>query len=265
MRTPLQDVLSDHPEWEEPTNRAAAEAQLEALFAAARDRSNAYSAARLDEIYQVTERALTLANAFSVPSDAGSQPTRQSWRQRIPSFLSRYSTGLLLAASAPLVADASVLLAGACGIAAVLSLAVGVRTSGKETARSFPRPKAVTAKLAGLLSAADQSLESATAPLALADQRERGVSFAQEDIVSVLQDVLAAARAANQDDLMELERNAERMAAKAGYTPQWTYHPDFFEVMVDPDINQDLVLKPALLHHSRPEQSVFGVIVRRQS
>ncbi|MEM6748657.1 MAG: hypothetical protein AAF608_14670 [Pseudomonadota bacterium] len=265
MRTPLQDVLSDHPDWEEPQDRAAAEAQVEALFAAARDRSNAYSAARLDELYQVTERALALAGAFPAVSEAKRSTAALSWRQRIPRLISRYSSGLLLAAAAPLVADASVLLAGACGIAAVISLAVGGRADRPLSAKVSPKPKAVTAKLQGLLSAADQSLDSATAPLALEDHRGKGDGFVREDVLSVLQDILAAARDGQSDDLVELQRNAERLALKAGYTPEWRYEPDLFEVMVDPEINGELVLKPALVHGSKPEQSVFGVIVRRHS
>ncbi|MEM6913794.1 MAG: hypothetical protein AAF511_07435 [Pseudomonadota bacterium] len=265
MRTPLQDVLSDHPEWEEPTDRAAAEAQLEALFAAARDRSNAYRAARLDEIYQVTERALTLAGAFSPPRDAQPKKGPLTWRQRAPRIIARYSTGLLLAASAPLVADASVLLAGVCGVAAVLSLAIGTRTEEGARIKTPPRPRAVSAKLEGLLSAADQSLDSATAPMALEDHRDRDASFAQEDVLSLLQDILAATRTDDHQDSKELRRNAERLATKAGYAPQWRFSPDLFEVMVDPDVHEELVLKPALVHQTRSEKSVFGVIVRRQN
>ncbi|MEO1658384.1 MAG: hypothetical protein AAFR65_11740 [Pseudomonadota bacterium] len=264
MRTPLQDVLSDHPEWEEPQDRAAAEAQLEALFTAARDRSNAYSAARLDELYQVAERALTLAGAFPVATAVPREGQGRPWYRRLSQLVSRYSSGLLLAAAAPLVADASVLLAGACGIAAVLSLAVGGRADGVRL-RSAPRPKAVAAKLQGLLSAADQSLDSATAPLALPDQRDTGSVFTKDDVLSVLQDILAVTRSGDSEDMRELQRNAERLATKAGYTPAWDYAPDLFEVMVDPEIEGELVLKPALVHRAKPEQSVFGVMIRRHS
>ena len=264
MRTPLQDVLSDHPDWEEPRDREAAEAQIEALFAVARDRSNAYSAARLDELYQVTERAITLAGAFPAAPQQGDKKGQLPWRKRLPQLVARYSSGLLLAASAPLVADASVLLAGACGIAAVMSLAFAGRADGQIIPRRSPRPKAVAAKLQGLLSAADQSLESATAPLAIEDQRSKDLGLPKDDVLSVLQDILAATRNAADRDTQELGRNAERLAMKAGYTPQWDHDPEFYEVMVDPEIEADLVLKPALVHRSKPDQSVFGVIVRRQ-
>ena len=60
MRRPLEDILSDHPELTRAESRGQAEQHLEQLFLEAQGQSNAYAAERLEEIYEVAERALAL-------------------------------------------------------------------------------------------------------------------------------------------------------------------------------------------------------------
>ena len=127
MRTPLQDTLVKNAlvpaEGADDPGR-----QLAVLFEAAQRAENQYAAERLSELHQLAERALTLG------TEAGRRAARPRaahapWPVRIASI----AAGGLLAACAPVVAEASILLAAASGIAALAAIALPF-TRGKPPA-----------------------------------------------------------------------------------------------------------------------------------
>lgn len=261
MRTPLEDALHEHPEWSEARDRHEAKANLEAVFLAARQDANAYSAERLSEIYQIAERALTFASAFEqLPATRSPMLADRPWYRRIPRLIVRYGSGLLLAACAPLVADSSVALAVGCAIAAVLTLALTRVSQDSQKKKNRIRPKDTNKKFESLISAADRSLQSATAPAALEHHPSEPLNIPQDDVFSLLQDVLAAG--AEHTELQALAENAERLAARGGYKILWEPNAQDFQVMVDPHLERDILLKPALIHQSAEGQNVLGVLVR---
>ena len=253
MSRPLEDALKDHRDLSEPESRADAEAVLEALFVEAQSEANAYTAERLQEVYEVADRALALGSAFPPPVPLEQQDGATTrWFLRLPDLLAQYGGGLLLAACAPLVADASVLLAAACGVGAVLTIA-----ANRKPRRTAPKPlppKAVQAKLEGLLSAADRSLASMTAPRALEAPPKSQGPFAEDDVITFLQDAAA--------ETGDIGENAERLLSRAGYKVVRDGPSDLFEVMIDPEVKEPILLKPALVHHTDSKKTVFGVKVR---
>lgn len=262
MHRPLEDVLADRPDLAGADSRAEAEAHIKALFLEAQGKANAYSAERLQEIYEVAERALALAAAFppALPElpKGGKAPL---WR-RLPDLAASYGGGLLLAACAPLVADTSVILAAGCGVAAVLSLAFPGRGTTKIKSPRRDAPKAVEAKFQSLITAADRTLSSMTAPRALEAPTGPRAAFPEEDVAGFLQDALMLSRMSAGSEGTELAKNAERLAERAGFHVAWEGDDELFEVMVDPDIDEPMLLKPALVHKTDSTKTVFGVMVR---
>lgn len=260
MRRPLEDILSDHPELTRAESRGQAEQHLEQLFLEAQGQSNAYAAERLEEIYEVAERALALGASFP-PVPVEERRPAAAWFLKLPGLLAQYGGGLLLAACAPLVASDSTILAVACGVAAVLTL-VGQRRAGDAKPKPQP-PKAVAAKFEGLVSAAERSLSSMTAPRALEAPQGRSTPLAEDDVLGFLQDAVMAKGQSEEAD--ELAANAERLIERAGYRIVREGKDDLFEVMVDPDVQTPILLKPALVHRADPTKTVFGVLVRGRS
>lgn len=265
MRRPLENLLAEAPDLGEAKSLSDAEERLRSVFAAAQAEANAYSAERLQELYEVAERALALSAAFPPPPSHGAaQPAAEGpWWKRLPQLAGRYGAGILLAACAPLVADSSVTLAILAGVAAALSLTAGRRPGlGAMVRRKVVEPRAVEAKLRSLLSAADRSLTSMTAPRALQSPSGGRGLFQEEDVLNLLQEVMALGREVENEAAQAMAENAERLAARAGFEPLWTPHPDMFEVMRDPAVPEPLLLKPALVHKSDPTRTVFGLLVR---
>ncbi|GGY56266.1 hypothetical protein [Parvularcula lutaonensis] len=260
MRRPLDDILSEHPELSRAESRAEAEEHLEELFLEAQKRSNAFAAERLEEIYEVAERALALGASFP-PVPIEERRPAAAWFLKVPGLLAQYGGGLLLAACAPLVADESTMLAVACGVGAVLTL-VGQRRGGGGKPRREP-PKAVAAKFEGLVSAAERTLSSMTAPLALEAPSRQGTSLSDDDVLSFLQDAVMVRGLSDEAD--ELAANAERLIERAGYRIVCEGSDDLFEVMIDPEVAEEILLKPALVHRTDPGKIVFGVKVRGRS
>jgi hypothetical protein len=259
MRRPLRDVLDDHPDLVGGANRDEAEAHLETLFLTAQNHANAYSAERLQEIYEVAERAFALGAAFPPPPEPRRESAAGGMIEAAPRLLRRFGGGLLLAASAPLVAETSAILAIACAVGAVLTLAMPNRS--REERAALPPPKAPDAKFEGLIEAADRSLNAMTAPRALAAPEEARGRQIPEDVLVFLQEALVGDDKENAD----LRANAERLLRKAGYRPVREGPDELFEVMVDPDVEGPLLLKPALVHQSDPLKTMPGVIVRRRN
>ncbi|MEM1381154.1 MAG: hypothetical protein AAGH41_11080 [Pseudomonadota bacterium] len=261
---PLADLLSDAPELARAESLSEAEQRLREVFVAAQGQANAYSAERIQEVYEVAERALALSAAFPAPAAPGTTRTGAAgpWWRRARDLVGQYAAGLLLAACAPLVADSSAILAVACGVAAALSLIAARRPDGKLPEPKLLEPRAVRTKFESLLSAADQSLRSMTAPRALDAPQGGRATFQDDDVLQLLQDVMALGRLTDDEDMRVLSENAERLASRAGYQPIWDDDPQLFEVMTDPQIREPLMLKPALIHKNDPTRTVFGVVVR---
>ena len=262
-RRPLEDMLADAPDLAQAQSLSEAEEKLRAVFLAAQGQANAYAAERLQEVYEVAERALALSAAFPPPARGEEAAPAPAWWRRIPQLVARYGAGLLLAASAPLVADSSVALAIACGVAAVLSLVAARQPSGVlPVRREGPEPRAVRTKFESLLSAADRSLISMTAPRAIEAPAASKTALQEDDVLHLLQDVLALARHVDDEEAQALGENAARLAERAGFRAVWDGDPDLFEVMRDPDVEAPLLLKPALVHKTDRTRTVFGVMVR---
>ncbi|NRA30576.1 MAG: hypothetical protein HRU11_09970 [Parvularculaceae bacterium] len=263
MRQPLEDVLADDPERVRATSLAEAEDQLRSVFLAAQGQANAYSAERLQEVFEVAERALALSEAFPVPETHRAKSPAGAWWSRISGLASKYGVGLLLAACAPLVADSSVTLAIASGVGAVWSLAAARQADKGLALPKPPPPKVVEAKMRGLLSAADRSLLSMTAPRALEAPSKGRSDFQQEDVLHLMQDILALGRGddANEDAIYAAQ-NSQRLLKRAGFAVVWDGSTELFEVMSDPSVSGEILLKPALEHNSEPTKTVFGVKVR---
>ena len=255
---PLQDALADRPELLAADNRREAEAHLEALFLDAQGGANAYRAERIQEIFELAERAVALGSAFPLPPTEERGPTA-AWFRRIPDLFGKYGTGLLLAGSAPFVADDSMLLALAAGIGGVVTLASQFRST---TTTSPAKPKAVQARFKNLVSAADRALNSMTAPRALAAPSSGQTPLPPDDILAFLQD---AAMAEGSEEADDLRVNAERLIQRAGYRVVREGPTELFETMLDPDVAEPLLLKPALVHRADESQVIFGVMVRGQT
>ncbi|MEE4209980.1 MAG: hypothetical protein V2I43_11995, partial [Parvularcula sp.] len=162
MRTRLEDVLSELPELADAASRDQAEEGLRTLFQRAQGQANSYTAERLDEIYEVAERALALGAAFPPAAELLPQKTTKSRLSQVAELIGRYGGGLLLAGAAPIVAEVSLIFAVACGIGAVLMLSSARRPSGEGLIK-LPPPNAPREKFEGLVSAADRTLGSMTA------------------------------------------------------------------------------------------------------
>jgi len=261
---PLEDLLADAPELAQAESLSEAEERLRRVFVAAQGQANAYSAERMQEVFEVAERALALSAAFPAQLPAQVQATSgpRAWWRRIPQLVTRFGTGILLAACAPLVADSSVILAVTCGVGAAFSLVAARRPEGALPPPKRPEPRAVRTKFESLLSAADQSLISMTAPRALEAPSSSRTPFQEDDVLQLLQDMMAMGRFSDDEDVRALSENASRLADRAGFRPVWEGDPDLFEVMTDPAIKEPLLLKPALTHKNDPTRTVFGVMVR---
>lgn len=267
MRRTLEDVLSDEPRLAEAETLPEAEEGLRAIFLAAQGDANAYAAERLQEVFQVAERALALSEAFPVEGLVSSRarPHEGPWYRRLQRAVARYGAGLLLAACAPLVADVSVTLAIAAAVTALLTLTATRRSSDPVGLRPADS-KAVSAKIRGLLSAADRSVLSMTAPVTEGPSARKPSHFLDEDILQMMQDALALGREAEPgSDAAAIAANAERLVQRAGYRVVWEDDTDAFEVMHDPSFSGSLLLKPALVHQTQPGRIVFGVKVKGQT
>ncbi|MCQ8185976.1 hypothetical protein [Parvularcula maris] len=256
---PLQETLKLDPELGDAATKEEALAELQQLFLSARDGSNAYVGERLDELYELTERAVTLGSSYPLPLPE-ERPAPVRLVTELPRLLGRYGGGLLLAAMAPLVYADSVMLSIAAGVAAVLTLTTG----GRPRERTRPRPKGVDAKFRSLASAADQALVSMTAQRALPPPPPGTSAVPEEDMLSFLQDAVML-----EGDLAaeEAAQNAARLIERAGYriVREPRAGQGLFEVMTDPDLQGELILKPALVHRSDPNRVVPGVLVRGRS
>lgn len=258
-RGPLEDALYDRPDLLAAASRREAEAHLEALFLEAQGQVNSYQAERLREVYDLAERAVALGSAFPVLPEE-ERGGAGAWFTALPSLLSRYGGGLLLAACAPFVAEDSMILAVLAGVGGAVTLAAAFR---EETApRRAAKPKAADARFRSLVSAADRALSSMTAPRALAAPAGGRSSLPDEDVLGFLQDAVMAEGSEEAD---ELRANAERLIARAGYRVVREGSPDLFETMIDPDVDAPMLLKPALVHREDSSKILFGVMVRGQS
>ena len=249
MRTPLSDALvtRDAP----PTPDA--HDHLEALFTAAEQRENAYAAERLAELHELTARAVTLGEASGrAEALREAPPAPRALSLRIASG----AAGAVLAACAPLVAEASVLLAAGAGLAAAAALVLPFRRQKATPTVALPPPDALAPKIEGVVSAADQALRSMTEPHALPAPAARGAS-PDEDVLALIQDALTLAR--DEPAARDLAENAERLARRLGYAPSFADGP--FETMVDPAVPEPITLRPALVS-PEPGRSVPGVRVQ---
>ncbi|WP_031550991.1 hypothetical protein [Parvularcula oceani] len=255
MRTPLEDVLHTHPEIASEDSDAGR--RLAVLFEAAEARENQYAAERLHELFQIAERALTLGAETAARPPL--PPASVSWPMRITSV----SAGLLLAATAPLMAETSLLLAALSGIAALAALVMPFGGSGVRQIK-LPAPKAdhTEAKLEAVASAADRALQAMVEPRRLPSPQAERPLGADEDILGLLQDALSVGRDAEDAGARELAENAERLARRMGYRPVYDGKDELFEVMLDPSVTAPLVLRPALVHEDKPDRTVFGVKVK---
>jgi hypothetical protein len=253
---PLQETLKLDRELGDAATKEEALAELQQLFLTARAGSNAYVGERLDELYELAERAVTLGSSYPPPLPE-ERPAPARLLAEVPRLLGRYGGGLLLAAMAPLVYADSVMLSVAAGVAAVLTLTTG----GRQKERTRPQPKGVGQKFKSLASAADQALLSMTAQRALPPPPPGTSAVPEEDMLSFLQDAVML-----EGDLAagEAAQNAGRLIERAGYRivrePSAGLH--LFEVMTDPDYQGELVLKPALVHRADANRIVPGVLVR---
>ncbi|MEO1476716.1 MAG: hypothetical protein AAFS13_10080, partial [Pseudomonadota bacterium] len=125
-----------------------------------------------------------------------------------------------------------------------------------------PEPKAIRARMESLLSAADRSLSSMTAPQALEAPKSARDAFQDDDVLQMLQDIMALGRHVDDEEAQTLAENAMRLADRAGYAPVWEGDGDLFEVMIDPAVSHPILLKPALVHKNDRTRTVFGVVVR---
>ena len=258
MRTPLQDTLTKTALV--PAGEAGDPArQLALLFEAAQRSENQYAAERLSELHQLAERALTLGAQSAreqVRREARPRAAHAPWPQRIASI----AAGGLLAACAPLVAEASVLLAAASGLAALAAIALPF-TRGKPPALpALPGPDREGAKLASVASAADRALQAMTEPRALPPPKS-SAARPDDDVLGLLQDALALAPNAQTQAERDLAENANRLARHLGYEPTYDGPPALFETMVDPSVPEPLTLRPALVHRDA-QHTVPGVRVR---
>ena len=253
MRSPLKDALVVQDEAADP---ADPHTRLAALFDAAEARENAYAAERLSELHELAARAVTLGEAAG-RSEALSAP-REAPRA-LPLRIASGAAGAVLAACAPLVAEASVLLAAGAGLAAAAALVLPFRPPRKPDALALPPPEAFAPKIEGVLSAADKALRSMTEPHAL-PAPERQARTPDEDVLALIQDALALAR--DEPAAAALAENAERLARRLGYAPRWEGGSEgLFETMIDPAVPEPLTLRPALVH-ADAHRSVPGVRVR---
>ena len=102
-----------------------------------------------------------------------------------------------------------------------------------------------------------------TAPLTLDHRPTEHLKIPPDDVLSLIQDVLAAGL--ETPSLRNLAENAERLAARAGYRVLWEANAEDFQIMVDPCLDHDVLLKPALIHQSLSGRNVLGVLVRGQT
>ena len=252
MRTPLQDTLTKGALV--PADAAGDPGrQLAVLFEAAQRSENQFAAERLSELHQLAERALTLG-AQAARREARPRAGRAPWPVRVASV----TAGALLAACAPVVADASALLAAASGLAALAAIALPF-TRGKPPAVALPVPERSDARLAAVASAADRALQAMVEPRALPAPKAAGAR-PDDDVLGLLQDALAL-RGADDAGARELAENAERLARHLGYEPAYDGAPALFETMIDPGVDRPITLRPALVHQD-PARTVAGVRVR---
>ncbi|MEM9838667.1 MAG: hypothetical protein AAF830_05870 [Pseudomonadota bacterium] len=261
-RRPLEEMLADEPELAQAQSLDEAEERLRALFSAAQGQANAYAAERLQEVYDVADRALALSSAFPPPAPVVPGSAGSPWWRRAQDLVGRYGAGLLLAACAPLVADSSVTLAIASGIAAALTLLAARKPADTPPPTKRPEPRAIKRRIESLLSAADRSLSSMTAPQALEAPRSGKQAFQEDDVLQVLQDMMALGRHTDDNEVQALAENAQRLVDRAGFRPVWEGDGDLFEVMIDPAVREPILLKPALVHKADRTRTVFGVLVR---
>ena len=261
MRTPLQDSLTRTALV--PANGAAPAdpdpaRQLTALFEAAQRTENQYAAERLTELRELAERAMTLGEDAArrrMAEAARASAPRAPWPQRAASV----AAGALLAACAPVVAEASLLLAAASGLAALAAIALPFAKGRTPAPPALPAPP--TARLKGVAAAADHALQAMVEPRALPAPRG-GDARADDDVLGLLQDALALGRTAKDAAAREVAENAERLARHMGYAPAFDGPPDAFEVMVDPGVPAPVTLRPALIH-ADPARTVAGVRVEK--
>ena len=249
MRSPLSDALVTQ---DDPASQDAHD-RLAVLFDAAERRENAYAAERLAELHELTARAVTLGEA-SGRAEALSEPAPVP--RSLPLRIASGAAGAVLAACAPLVAEASVLLAAGAGVAAAAALVLPFRRPRAPEPIALPPPEAYAPKVEGVIAAADRALRSMTEPHALPAPAARTAS-PDEDVLALIQDALALAR--EEPAARDLAENAERLARRLGYAPSFAEGP--FETMVDPAVPEPITLRPALVS-SEPGRSVPGVRVQ---
>jgi hypothetical protein len=256
-RKPVQEVLKLDPALGAAKTKEEALAQLQSLFMAAKEDANAYVGERLEEIYELTERAVTLGASYPPPS-AEERPRPVRLMASLPKLAARYGSALMLAAMAPLVYADSVLLSIAAGVTAVVTLATGWQRAPR---KAPALPRGTQERFRSLASAADQALTSMTAQRALAPPPSEGAGLPSEDMLVFLQEALMLEGSEAAD---EAARNAERLVARAGYevvrSPE--RNEALFEVMRDPGMRGELVLRPALVSRSDRSKVQFGVVVR---
>ena len=260
MRTPLQDTLTKGalvPATETaPAVRDPAR-DLAVLFEAAQRSENQYAAERLSELHQLAERALTLGSE-AARREARPRAAHAPWPQRLASIAS----GGLLAACAPVVAQSSILLAAASGVAALAAIALPFMRGRPQGPPALPAPDRDTDRLRAVASAADRALQAMTEPRALPAPASTSAR-PDDDVIGLLQDALALAPTDGSDAVRDLAENAERLARHLGYEPTYDGPAGLFETMVDPGVAEPITLRPALVHRD-PDRTVPGVRVRRR-
>ncbi|NNU14733.1 hypothetical protein HK107_00160 [Parvularcula sp. ZS-1/3] len=259
MKRPLEDALLDAPGLSNIETRQDAEERLETLFLNAQGQSNAYAAERMQEVYEVVERAVALGSAFPVTEPEEHQ-SAAGWFMQLPSLFARYGSGLLLAGAAPLVADDSMILAVVCGVGAAVTLISRHRQDRPK--RPLLPAKAAGAKFESLVSAADRTLSSMTAPRALPPAEAPSTQMAEDEMLGFLQDAVMASGSEEAD---ELAANARRLIERAGYRVVREGGEELFEIMVDPELSGSMILKPALVHKKDSTKIIYGVRVRGQA
>ena len=261
MRTPLQDTLVKNavvPTGEKggPAGTEAAVRdpgrQLAVLFEAAQRAENQFAAERLSELHQLAERALTLGTEAG-RREARPRAAHAPWPSRIASV----AAGGLLAACAPIVADASVLLAAASGLGALAALVLPFMR-GKPPVVPVLEDRSA-ARLEAVASAADRALQAMVEPRALPAPTP-AAARPDDDVIGLLQDALSL-RETDDPAAKELAENAARLARHMGYEPAYDGAPGLFETMIDPSVEAPLTLRPALVHKD-PNRTVAGVRVR---
>ena len=259
MRSPLTDALvtQDGPPPPDtgPLDARALDphGRLAVLFGAAEARENAYAAERLAELHELAARAVTLGEASG---RAEAMATAPPVPRALPLRIASGAAGAVLAACAPLVAEASVLLAAGAGLAAAAALVLPFRRPRGSEALALPPPEAFAPKVEGVAAAADRALRSMTEPHALPAPAAR-TATPDEDVLALIQDALALAR--ETPAARDLAENAERLARRLGYAPSFAEGP--FETMIDPAVTEPLTLRPALVS-SEAGRSVPGVRVK---